>query len=142
VSRPGVEVHCLELIGGTSAGGDLGPAVDETARRAYEQRIRDLQLEIDDARQSNDLRRAELAELELDALVVQLASAYGLGGRARPAGSSTERARTAVTYRIRASLRRIADHHDELGRHLRNAVQTGTWCAYRPETDEVWVVSR
>ncbi|MET0324715.1 MAG: transcriptional regulator, partial [Ilumatobacteraceae bacterium] len=110
------------------------------ARREYEERIRELQHDVDDARADHDTSRAERAELELDALVEQLSDAFGLGGRARPTGSSAERARTAVTFRMRSAIRKLSEVHPELGRHLTNAVRTGTWCAYRPEHDVTWTV--
>ncbi len=141
VSRPGREVHVLELMGADDVGSSAGPVLDDQARRAYQDRIIELQREIDGARADNDVRRAERAELELDALVEQLSGAFGLGGRARTAGSSAERARSAVTARIRAAIRKLADLHPELGRHLANAVRTGTWCSYQPETDVHWTVS-
>jgi hypothetical protein len=141
LGAPETEVHCLQLMGGADVGGDVGPALDDRARRDYQARIRDLQAEIDDATTGGDTERAAHAELELDALVTQLSEAFGLGGRTRVRGSATERARAAVTYRVRAAIRRIAEAHPELGRHLDNAVRTGTWCAYRPETDVVWEVS-
>ena len=140
LGSPGRDVHCLELMGGGVVQGDAGPALDAKARRAYETRIVDLQHDIDDARDANDFVRAERAEAELDALTTQLAEAFGLGNRDRATGSSAERARTAVTYRIRASLKRINEVHPELARHLTNAVRTGTWCSYRPETDVVWTI--
>ena len=102
--------------------------------------MRELQTEIDEASAAGDERRAERAESELDALVQQLSSAFGVGGRARRAGSAAERARSAVTWRIRAAVKRIAEVHPELGRHLENAVRTGTWCCYRPDTDVSWEV--
>jgi predicted ATPase len=140
LSRPGEEVHCLELMGASRVDGDTGPALDERAKREYQQRVVELQNEIDDARNANDPARAEKSEHELDLLVQQLSEAFGLGGRARVAGSTGERARTAVTYRIRAATKRVAEVHPELGRHLDNAVRTGTWCAYRPEADINWDV--
>ena len=33
---------------------------------------------------------------------------------------------------------RVAELHPELGRHLANAVRTGTWCSYRPEAPISW----
>jgi hypothetical protein len=141
LASPGTEVHCLQLMGGADVGGAAGPVLDDRARRAYQQRIRDLQGDIDDAHERGDGERAARAEVELDALVTQLSEAFGLGGRDRAKGSATERARAAVTYRIRAALRRVGDAHPELGRHLANAVRTGTWCTYRPETDVVWEVA-
>ena len=118
LARPGVEVHALELMGGRDVGGAAGPALDERARRAYQARIVELQRDIDEARADNDHGRAERAELELDALVEQLSEAFGLGGRSRTTGSSAERARTAVTYRVRSAIRKLAELHPDLGRHL------------------------
>jgi hypothetical protein len=138
LSRPQQEVHCLELVGGSDVGSEAGPALDQQARRAYESRIRDLQEDIDEARDLGDPVRAERAEAELDALVQQLAGAFGLSGRSRATGSAAERARSAVSWRIRAALRHTAEAHPELARHLQNAVRTGTWCSYRPETAVSW----
>ena len=140
VGRPGVEVHALELMGGGVVEGAAGPALDERARREYQTRIVELQRDIDEARDHHDQGRAERAEVELDALVAQLSEAFGLGGRARPTGSSAERARSAVTYRVRAAIKKVGELHPELGRHLTNAVRTGTWCAYQPERDINWTV--
>jgi hypothetical protein len=68
--------------------------------------------------------------------------AAGLDGR-RPAAEdgsaeAVERARKAVTNRIRQTLARIAGVHQVLGLHLRNAVHTGTRCAYTPERPTRW----
>jgi hypothetical protein len=71
-------------------------------------------------------------------LVSELAGAVGLGGRARIAGDPAERARKAVTMRIRAAIRAIGEHDAALGRHLNNAVQTGRMCTYEPETSMHW----
>lgn len=140
LARPNHEVHCLELMGGVDfgAGAGAGPELDQQARREYQRRVRELQEEVDEARDANDIARAERAEAELDALVQQLSEAFGLGGRARSTGSAAERARSAVTWRLRAAVKRIAEVHPELGRHLGNALRTGTWCSYRPETAVAW----
>jgi hypothetical protein len=138
LARPEEEVHCLELMGGADVGGEAGPALDERARREYQARILELQGDVDDARAANDPARAERAELELDALVDQLSEAFGLGGRSRATGSSAERARTAVTYRIRAAIKAVGEQHPSLQRHLASAVKTGTWCSYRPERPVRW----
>ena len=59
------------------------------ARRDYRARIRELQEEIDEARGHNDPLRAERLEAELDVLVQQLSSAFGLSGRERPTASAS-----------------------------------------------------
>jgi hypothetical protein len=131
MSRPGDEVAATELMTGRpTAGAD--PILDEQAKRAYRLRLDELDREIDEATLDGDLGRAERAQDERDALIAGLASAVGLGGRDRRLGDDAERARKAVTARIRDAIRRIEEVHPELGAHLDAAVQTGTWCSYRP----------
>ena len=65
--------------------------------------------------------------------------------RRRPAAETgtfeaDERARKAVTNRIRQTVARIAAVHHTLGLHLRNAVQTGTRCTYTPERPTRWSI--
>jgi predicted ATPase len=135
---PGREIHCLDLMGTQVDEAGLGAAIDPTARRAYEARVRDLQAELEEADAANDRGRAERARNELDALVDQLTAAFGLGGSARTSGGSAERARSAVTQRIRSTIRRIGTHHDRLGRHLDASIRTGTFCTYSPEVPIRW----
>jgi len=54
------------------------------------------------------------------------------------AAEAVERARKAVTNRIWQSVARISSAHNTLGLHLRNAVHTGTHCAYTPERKIRW----
>ena len=134
MSRPGVEVAATELMTGRpTAGAD--PILDERAKRAYRVRLDELDREIDEATLDGDLGRVERAQDERDALISGLASAVGLGGRDRRLGDDAERARKAVTARIRDAIRRIEEVHPELGAHLDAAVQTGTWCSYRPPAE-------
>jgi tetratricopeptide (TPR) repeat protein len=147
LSRHDREIHVLDLMAaternptrsdnrGTAIG---GVALDAVARAAYEQRIRDLTEDIDEAQSNNDTGRAARLEDERDALLTELARALGLSGRGRPQGSDAERARKAVGMRIRDSIVRIERELPDLGRHLRHSIQTGTFCAYRPEQPTEW----
>jgi hypothetical protein len=140
LARPGSELHCLELADRPAeTGGDV-PALDERARRELKARVRELQQEIDEADAAHDSDRAERAREELDRIVEHLSGALGLGGRARPLGSAAERARSAVTWRIRNAIRKIASAHTRLGKHLENSVRTGTFCVYEPETATDWTL--
>jgi hypothetical protein len=141
LASPGREIHCLELMGSVVDERAADDAVDPQARAAYRQRIRELQGQID-ADEDGDLARAERARLEMDTLVEHLTAALGLGGRARRSGGSAERARSAVTQRIRTTIRRVVAVHPEFGRHLDRSVVTGTYCAYRPEHPVSWDPSR
>ena len=118
--------------------GDLGDVIDQRARDAYRRRLTELDEEIDDADQAGDPERSARATAEKDALVAQLAAAYGLGGRPRRAGDPAERARQTVTARIRDALGRIEAVHPELGQHLRRSVRTGRICVYEPDSPVHW----
>ena len=134
LSQPHHEVHVLDITGGpvVPRRRNLGPVLDAKAKAAYRRRLADLQEAADEG--------DETAAAEREALVAQLASAYGMGGRARTTGATTERARSAVTLRIRNAIARIEVEHSGLGRHLRVAVRTGTFCAYEPEPEVTWLL--
>ncbi len=142
--HPYHEFHVLDLLAGngpreTAPAGtvaqasDSGPVLDEQAKRAYRERIAELEAEIDQADHWNDRERSARAHHELDALTHELAAALGLGGRDRRAGSESERARASVTKALRSAMRRLDAAHPELGRHLSLAVHTGTFCRYEPD---------
>ena len=146
LAQPSREIHVAELAAGSTGGeqpprsGPAGQVIDASATRAYRDRLVDLEAELAEATEWRDPERAARAESEIDALRAQLAGAYGLGGRARTLGDPVERIRKAVTNRVRASLDRIAVVHASLGRHLANAVHTGTFCSYTPEEPLTWQV--
>jgi tetratricopeptide (TPR) repeat protein len=130
LSGPGKEVAALDLYGPEATiQQDTGEVLDATARAAYKRRLGELEAE-------PSLSEAEALEREM--LLDQLAGAYGLGGRVRRTGSSSEKARSAVTARVRDALKRIAALDPELGRHLSHSVRTGTFCTYAPETPIRW----
>ena len=114
-------------------GGHAGLHLDDQARDAYRRRLAEIDDDIDDATMMNDPARLALAMDDREYLIAELSRAVGLGGRARFAGATAERARTSVTRSIRYALVRLAEHHPPLGRHLAQAVGTGTYCVYRPD---------
>src|SRR5262249_37295270 len=150
--RPGEEFHCADLAAGgetvsapggdaiaIAAGlGDAGDQLDAPARAAYRQRLQDLEAELAEATQWADAGRAEKLRSEIEFLREELSAAYGIGGRARKAADTSDRARKAVTSRIRESIERIGKEHPALARHLENAIHTGTFCRYGPERPLRW----
>jgi hypothetical protein len=140
LAQPEARIHCLELAGRSAEPTADATVLDERARRELAARLRELEAAIDDADACNDRGRAEAARAELDQLVSALSGALGLGGRARSLGSAAERARSAVTWRIRSAIRKIGAVHPALGRHLDHAVRTGTWCTYTPEKTVDWAL--
>jgi predicted ATPase len=141
LAEPEREVHVLDLFGAGVEEASTGAVLDATARRALEDRIRELQAELEEADAANDVARSEKLAVELDQVVDHLAAALGLGGRGRTGAGTAERARQAVTRRLRATIRRIGEEHEALGRHLEASIRTGAFCAYRPEVPTRWDVS-
>ena len=138
LATPGEEVHCTEMMGTPDSLSDHDTAIDEKARQAYTRRIRDLHSEIAAAEEMNDLGRMEKLSTELDQLTEHLTKALGIGRRVRPLNAPAERARAAVTWRIRNAIKKISTAHPALGHHLTHAIRTGNFCAYTPEKDQVW----
>jgi tetratricopeptide (TPR) repeat protein len=142
LATPGREIHVLDLVapGGVVAAGSAGDRLDDTARDAYKARLVELDAELDEADAHADLGRAERLVAEREALLAELRGAYGLGGRARRTGEPAERARSAVTQRLRDAMGRIEAADPGLGGHLRRSVRTGTYCVYEPDPPTVWEV--
>lgn len=143
LARPGVQVAALDLMAEGMAvvvSDAPGPALDDRARSAYRARLRQIEDDLDAADAAVDVTRSARLLAERDVIAAELAGAYGLGGRARRSGSSAERARTAVTGRIRGTIRRIGDAHPGLARHLSGAVRTGAFCSYTPDPEVRWDV--
>ncbi len=135
VEGPGRAVPAVDLVSGGTATvlqPPTGALADRQALAAYRQRLRDLDEELAEAEDWADQGRLEVAHRERDALLAELGSAAGLGGRTRVTGSTQERARVAVTKAIGAAVERIAHVDADLGAHLRASVRTGTECVYTP----------
>jgi non-specific serine/threonine protein kinase len=114
---------------------DAGPILDSQAKAEYKQRIDELRNDLEEAERFNDSYRAARARSEMDAIAEQLAVAVGLGGRDRRSSSKAERARSAVTKRIKEAINRIADVIPPLGCHLAARIKTGYFCSYNPRPD-------
>ncbi|HEX2809461.1 MAG TPA: AAA family ATPase [Kineosporiaceae bacterium] len=141
----GREVPATTLLGTASAGPlqraepfGADPVLDSTARERYRRRLAELDETLEEADRTADPTRGAAAQAERDFLIRELAAAVGLGGRARGLGDDAERARKAVTARIRDSLQRIAAAHPALGEHLREAISTGLFCRYAPARPTSW----
>jgi len=133
VSTAGQDVDVTILMDGTA-----GPArstgaamIDETSIAAYRRRLGEIERALDAADEASDSERSAELEEEKTALLDELRAATGLGGRTRRIGDDVERARKAVSGRIRDAIDRIAEAGPALGSHLSETVSTGRTCRYR-----------
>ncbi len=141
VSAAGIEISAADLAGaGDEARLGADPTLDAEARRAYRARIDALEETIERADRAGDRTASDAAITERDSLARELGAAVGLAGRNRRLGDATERARKAVSARIRDSVRNIDAVHPELAAHLRDAFVTGAKCCYRPDPPVKWEV--
>lgn len=145
LGSPGADIAAVALadpVGGAQAlaarrmGGD--PVLDDEAKARFKRRLDQLDHELDAAARRDDEARRAVLESERSALLAELRAAAGLGGRTRRLGDEAERARKAVTARIRDTLRRLDELHPELAAHLRGSVTTGTACGYHPDRPVPW----
>ena len=154
--NPGRELHVSELVavlveipvlaevqrsgmretGVTTAhAGGSGPILDAQAKAEYQRRLQDLREEFEEAQRFGDQGRTARAQDEMNSIAEELTSAIGLGGRDRKTGGDAERARSAVTKRIKDSIKRIAEVLPFLGHHLGARITTGYFCSYNPHPD-------
>jgi hypothetical protein len=115
-------------------------SIPTTVRDVTRQRLADLDEELADAEAANDPERETQARREREFLLGELSAAVGLGGRDRTSLDPAERARKAVTGRIREAISRIESAHAELGHHLRRSLRTGAFCVYDPPAPTTWVL--
>lgn len=137
LANPGTDIPAAQLLDSTVAAAvkttGADDALDDRAKAEFRRRLDRLDAEIDhQSALGNDARAAAL-DKERAALLEHLRLAAGLNGRSRRLGDEAERARKAVTARIRDTLRKLDERHPRLAAHLREAVTTGTACRYDGE---------
>ncbi len=140
LEQPGREVHCTDLLGASKL--EKGEALfDEKAKKAYQKRIVELQEAISEAESLQHHEQLAQLQTEYDQLIDHLSKATGIGGRTRKSSSSHEKARSAVTWRIRNSIRKIATQHPSLAKLLKASIKTGAFCVYQPEFETNWILN-
>jgi tetratricopeptide (TPR) repeat protein len=134
VEHAGEDLHALDLADageGTIDRGDAGVVLDARARAEYRARLVDIREDLADAEARSDLGWIDRLRTEAETIETELTRAFAAGGRARRSGAAAERARSAVTRRVREAIAKISEHDKELGQHLEWAVRTGITCSYR-----------
>lgn len=140
LAQPNQEIHCAELMGVPVKIEDETLVLDEKAKQAYKKRLQDLTVDLDEAEFRNDTGSVLALRKEYDELVEHLSKSLGLGGKSRKLSPDVDRARSAVTWRVRSAIKKIAEAHSDLGKHLSKSIQTGIFCSYAPEQSYEWVL--
>ncbi|WP_327002432.1 hypothetical protein OHA72_46110 [Dactylosporangium sp. NBC_01737] len=141
VGNPGHEIPAVELAMGVQAPDAAGdkrvviseqPVLDDAAKRAYKQRLSELDSEIQEFEVRHDIGRVEQLRLERTWLVREITAAAGLRGNVRSFVTNDERARLSVSRAIWRALDRICNVDAEIGERLRRSIKTGLKCSYHP----------
>jgi hypothetical protein len=74
----------------------------------------------------------------MDFLASELATGYGYRAHPCTASETAEKARKAVTNRIRDALAKIRYVHPALWQHLVMSLKTGTYCSYQAAKPMRW----
>lgn len=138
LNEPEKEFHCIELMGAFLIDGARHLAIDEKAKKNYRQKLSELKEEIEIAEELGQTDELKLLYAKYDQLVDYLTGSLGLAGKPRVVGSSVEKSRTAVTWRIRNAIKKIEHVHPQLAKHLHHSIKTGTLCTYTPEKPFYW----
>lgn len=138
VKHRGQGLTALQLAGGipTALSGTDG-IIDVEALKAYKARLADLESELDQATSDSDLASIDRITEERDQLLAEVRSATGLGGRIRTVSNDpAERARKAVSARIRDAIHRLESIAPQMAAHLDRSIRTGLTCSYDPRGDD------
>jgi hypothetical protein len=141
LSQPGVDVHALRLMGSVDGSRSAGAMADRAALDAYRRRLTDLDDDAEQAEHDHDIARVERTAVEREALLAELRRVTTATGEQRQfANHPAERARKAVSARIRAAITSIDEVLPELADHLNRTIVTGTQCRYSGDAEISWHV--
>ena len=135
VRQPGTDVPALQLVSRLPrATGATDTVIDMQALAAYRRRIIDVEAEIDQAVEDNDRGRVEHLDNEREEILAEIRRATRLGGGPRAAANQpAERARKAVSARIRDAIKQLEPLAPDLAAHLDRSIRTGLRCCYDPD---------
>jgi hypothetical protein len=113
-------------------------AADAPTLAACERRLTELERGIAAAEADGDEAEQAMLEEEREKLRAYLSASSGHHGRLRRLANARERIRKSVSNAITRAITAVSEHHERLGRHLRNSVRLGYSANYDPEQPVEW----
>lgn len=140
LGHPHDDIHVMQLYGGSETVllQTESPLLDTSALRQLRQRLADIDEDKTEAAAADDDAAYQRLEAEQDDITRALRQGLGIGGRQRQFDGAAEKARKAVSARVRATIKRIAAVAPELAAHLQASVRTGNYCSYCPDPKPDW----
>jgi len=144
LAKPNVAFRCTHLealqagLAEETSTGSIGEVVDMETLKGYRDRLHEIDEELEEATSFNDPARQEKLGDERQAILDQIKSAQGLGGRVRQKFDA-ERSRKTVCKAISRSIEAIEKVHPELGLHLHKSINLGLEVSYSPDVVIDWL---
>ncbi len=126
------------LAGSAGRSGHDGEVIDETGQHEIWKALKQIESDLEKAKQDNDLPRVETLQIERHQIQEALRKARKPNGNPVLLGDQTKRARDRVTKAIRRVINEISNSDRDLGLHLEDCVKTGPTCRYSPSTPVTW----
>ena len=144
LAKPNVAFRCTHIealhagMAEETSTGSIGEMVDMQALKGYHDRLREIAEELEEATSFNDPARQEKLGDERQAILDQIKSAQGLGGRVRHKFDA-ERSRKTVCKAISRAIEAIEKVHPEMGLHLQKSINLGLEVSYCPDVVIDWL---
>ena len=133
--------HLLASVAGIDPRVTAGASeslVDGPALATYRTQYRELQEELEEARDMNDLGRIASIQSKMDAFAAEIARATGLAGKRRER-SIVDNVRKSVSMAVARAIDSIRAEHEVLGKHLDGFIASGTIFQYAPDRRIDWL---
>jgi len=144
LAKPTVAFRCTHLeslltgLAEETSTGSIGEMVDMETLKGYRDRLQEIEEELEEATCFNDPARQEKLCDERQAILDQIKSAQGLGGRVRQKFDA-ERSRKTVCKAISRAIEAIEKVHPEMGLHLQKSINLGLEVSYSPDVVIDWL---
>jgi hypothetical protein len=144
LTKPNIAFRCTHLealqagLAEETSTGSIGEVVDMETLKGYRDRLQEIDEEFEEATSFNDPARQEKLGNERQAILNQIKSAQGLGGRVRQKFDA-ERSRKTVCKAISRAIEAIEKVHPELGLHLHKSINLGLEVSYSPDVVIDWL---
>ena len=148
LARPHQRVHVFDLVGGGEVAESTDRQLDAIAVAAYRRRLHEIEAALDDADAHGDADRSRALTAERAALIDQLRTGRGLGGRSRPLGTTAAERNVisgsgaAPGVSLAANGVQVLGNFIGTGNALANAIAGGAGAACQPVSSTFWKTKR
>ncbi|NQT38939.1 MAG: hypothetical protein HQ581_15690 [Planctomycetes bacterium] len=152
LQRAGKDVPMVELIGGSQDerierdGHSQQPAMTVEAKRACEEKLRELEEDIEQAKANSDYAEQERLESEKEELKNRVLADFGIQHRPRDLNNPAEKWRPRILDALKTARGKLIEAGmAELAAHFKNEITTDSKSAtvtYSPQSPPPWVLSK